>query len=122
MTSKELQLQQLNMELSKKERELEEIQKEVSLLKAKIEETQNIPDSYFDQTLESCEDFPLHRAWAYKIGDIIGTVRYNNVQRATVNDLIHSSPEKILKVDGIGKAKLKLIMDWMETHDLHFLS
>ena len=94
----------------------------ISALKKKLEEYRNIPDSYYDTTLESCEDFPLSEMKCYLISEQIGTLFCNGYKYATINDLIHSSPEELLKISGFGKSRLKLIKKWMEKHGLDFIS
>ena len=120
MTSKEIAIREMEKEIQQKERELNQLQEELLGMKEKLEEYKNIPDSYYDTTLISCEDFPLGPMWCYKIGDILEISGYP--LDVTINELIHSSPKQLLKVSGLGKGKLKLIEDWMEKHNLHFLS
>ncbi len=119
MTSKEIAIQRLEYEIKLKEREVNQLQEEISLLKEKLEEYNNIPDSYYDTTLVSCDDFPLDVRWCYSIGHMLRISRYEDV---TINDLIHSSPKQLLTINGIGKGKLKLIEEWMEKHGLQFIS
>ena len=89
-------------------------------MKETLVEDKNLPESYYDTTLVSCEDFPWGHHWCYKIGDILEIPEYS--ENVTINELIHSSPKQLLKIKGLGKGKLRLIEDWMEKHDLHFLS
>ncbi|MFR2570990.1 MAG: hypothetical protein ACLS90_04745 [Clostridia bacterium] len=120
MTSKEIAIREMEKEIQQKERELNQLQEELLGMKEKLEEYKNIPDSYYDTTLVSCEDFPLRHQWCYRIGKILGISEHP--LNVTINELIHSSPKQLLKVSGLGKGKLGLIEDWMEKHDLHFLS
>ncbi len=123
MTTKEIAIQKVEKEIERKEKEVAEIQQEILTLKKKLEKYRNIPDSYYDTTLESCEDFPLSEMMCYLISEQIGTSFCNGYYKyATINDLIHSSPEKLLKIRGFGKARLKLIKEWMEKHGLDFIS
>ena len=123
MTTKEMAIQKVEKDIERKEKEIVEIQQEISILKKELEEYRNIPDSYYDTTLESCEDFPLSAMKCYHISKQIGISFCNGYYKeATINDLIHSSPKELLKTDGIGKASLKLIEEWMEKHGLHFIS
>ena len=124
MTTKEMAIQNVEYEIEKKEQELEikkqelaELQEKISTLKKKLEEYRNISDSYCNTILISSEDFPLARHWLYDISKQITFDKY-----ATINDLIHSSPKELLKIRGLGKARLKLIEEWMEKHELHFIS
>lgn len=120
MTSKEIAIRELETEIKQKERELNQLQEELLGMKEKLEEYKNIPDSYYDTTLVSCEDFPLKPHWCYRIGEILEISEHP--MNVTINELIHSSPKQLLKVSGLGKGKLKLIEDWMEKYNLHFLS
>lgn len=120
MTSKEIAIREMEKEIQQKERKLNQLQEELLGMKEKLAEYKNIPDSYYDTTLVSCDDFPLEPRWCYKIGDILEIPEYS--ENVTINELIHSSPKQLLKIKGLGKGKLKLIEDWMEKHDLHFLS
>ena len=120
MTSKEIAIREMETEIKQKERELNQLQEELVGMKEKLEEYKNIPDSYYDTTLVSCEDFPLKPHWCYRIGEILEISEHP--MNVTINELIHSSPKQLLKVSGLGKGKLKLIEDWMEKYNLHFLS
>ncbi len=122
MTSKEIAMQNIENELEQKKRQLNELQSEITFLENELEDYKNIPDSYFDTILESCDDFPLKSHWCYRISKEIGTFYVDSYKYATINDLIHSSPESLLKVSGIGKEKLKMIEQWMEKHNLSFIS
>ena len=120
MTSKEIAIREMENKIQQKERELNQLQEELLSMKEKLEEYKKIPDSYYDTTLVSCEDFPLGHQWCYRIGKILKISEHP--MNVTINELIHSSPKQLLKVSGLGKGKLKLIEDWMEKHNLHFLS
>ncbi len=59
MTSKEIAIREMETEIQQKERKINQLQEELFSMKEKLEECKNIPDSYYDTTLVSCEDFPL---------------------------------------------------------------
>ncbi len=121
MTSKELAIQEMKTELSKKKRQLSVLQSEISSLENSLEYFYNISDSFYDSLIEDCKDFPLHPSLCNRISLKIGTLYIRGNPHATLHDLIHSSPEDLLKIKGIGEKKLKMIEKWMEQHDLQFI-
>lgn len=118
MSARDIAIQKVKDEMAQKEQKINEIQEELLRLKEKLEEYNNIPDSYYDITLGSCEDFPL------KIGhlDYYYFCCAIGCKNPTIGDLIHSSPERLHEIRGVGTIKRKLIEEWMEKHELHFLS
>ena len=110
--------------IKEKEKEIRETEKRLDELRQQRKMLDEFPDLDYDEPLENIEDFPLKgEVTNIQFTRTIGVRKGNGYHcKATVNDLIHSSPEKILKARTMGPKKLKQIMEWMEKHDLKFIS
>lgn len=120
MTLKENAIREVETKIKQKEREINQLQEELLSLNKKLEDYKNIPDSYYDTMLKSCEDFPLGYQWCLRIGGLLKTPGEKG--DVTINELIHSSNKQLLELSGFGEGKLKLLEEWMEKHGLHFIS
>ena len=111
--------------IKEKEKEIRETEKRLDELRQQRKMLDEFPDLDYDEPLDRTKDFPLKGEVTIII--LSCTIGVHNKEKgyyckATVNDLIHSSPEKILKARTMGPKKLKQIMEWMEKHDLKFIS
>ena len=120
MTPKEIAIRKMEEEIQQKERRINQLQEELLGMRKKLEEYKNIPNAYYDTTLASCEDFPLAQHWCYSIGEKLKFGE--NFWNVTISDLLYSSTEELLNVRGLGERRVKMIEDWMEKHNIHFIS
>ena len=112
--------------IKEKEHEIREAEMRLDELRQQRKMLDEFPDLDYDEPLENIDDFPFKKGcsgfhfglnWAIGVRDENG-----RPYKATVNDLIYASPEKILRGRLIGTKKLKKIMEWMEKHNLKFIS
>ena len=99
--------------MTKKEKEIEEIKREIERLQEKLKKLEALPEFDEDERLLDIKDFPF-------FGLHINLLMYRG-KIFTVNDLLHSSPEEILNINGIGKSYLNKITEWMNKHGLMFV-
>lgn len=124
MTLREETIRDLTEEINRKKRYVNEIQEEISALERKLDKYNTVPDAYYATPLSQFEDFPFDWIWChYDLAKVIGSIGDDGeLNDPTINDLIHSSPEELLKVRYCGKVRLKKIEDWMAKHNLRFIS
>lgn len=89
--------------------EIKQIKKEIERLTKRLKVLETLPEPIEERKLSSFEDFP----------PVERHLSYSGIE--TVNDLICSSPEKLLKIRSIGKAKIIMIRQWMEKYGLDFV-
>lgn len=93
------------------------MKKEIKQLEERITKIESLPEFYENAILFDFEDFPGNRngiVYAPYVYLGAGGIR-------TVYDLVNSSPQKILKIHGVGKVCLKDVMEWMDKHGLTFV-
>ena len=117
MTKKQRLIKEKEQEIRETEMRLDELRQQRKML-------DDFPDLDYDDPLENIDDFPLKGVVTnINLNWAIGVRNENDYSyKGTVNDLIHASPEKILKGRTIGPQKLKQILEWMEIHNLKFIS
>lgn len=100
--------------MTRREQEIVQLEKQIMELTRRLETLKRLDKKSIDleEKLVNFSDFPWSFGWqcAAKLCNVV-----------TVFDLIHASPNELLKARGFGKAKLKSVEEWMQKYNLTFV-
>lgn len=104
------------MTMTWKEKEIKSLQSQVNKLNERIEKLKNLKDEEIDIELDllTIPDFPFRNSMVWQM-------LCQRCEIYTVYDLIHASPKNMLRTSGFGKARLKILEDWMSKYNLTFI-
>lgn len=100
MTVKERQLEIINRRIS-------DLEVTLLKLKKKREEIESWDENYIDSRL--------------RISEIPELKEIHPLENYTVEEVLNSSPQKLLQIRSFGQKKLTIVLKWMDEHDLHFM-
>lgn len=91
------------------QKEIDQIKRDIEMIEERLKKLKSELETIENKSLIEFQDFPLR----------CGTVYVQGID--TVYALVHSSPDELLKIPGIGKVKLNRVIQWMEKHGLDFV-
>lgn len=101
--------------MTRREKEILQLKREISTLNQKLENLEKLNEESIDldEALINFSDFP----WSCAMQSAYCRLKLN-----TVFDLINTTPEKLLSINGFGISKLKKVEEWMTKHGITFLT
>lgn len=104
--------------MTPREKEIKDLTNMIKELKAKLKQVKksNNNDLFLNKRLRTFPDFPN-----VKSGYTLWSFIEDRLKIYTVNDLIHTNPNDLIRFRGFGKGRMKELEDWMDKHNLMFM-
>ena len=104
--------------MTPREKEIKDLTRMIKELKAKLKAMKKSKnnDIFLNKRLQTFSDFPNIKS-QYNLWNHIE----DSLNVYTVNDLIHTNPNEIMKFKGFGKIRMKQLEDWMDKHNIMFM-